>query len=207
MLPFNFHSPRMCMVVCFRENAPVVILAADSKRSFWTAWTMMMDCRSQFAWQCASRAERECDPSGCRASGQTPELVHIVHVVLVPPLLVPPPSLGVLVMIKLWILDVYPCRPPHCPVDESSVFFAAPEACRRGRLSDGHTAIKLNKTQHTQRLQCGFMCPRHRRMQGVAIISFMFRHCESSRPFGLVFMYADKLVAQPNGCASSTSQA
>ena len=183
-MSFYFHSPIMSMVVCFRVNAPVAILAADSKRSFWAARTMMMDCRSQFARQCAPGAERECDPSGSRASGQTPELV--IHVVLVPPLLVPPPSLGVLVMKKFWILDVYPCQPPHCPVDESSVFFAAPEACRRGRLSDGHTAMKLNKTQHTQRLPCGAMGPRHRRMQGVAIISFMFRHCESSRPFGLV---------------------
>ena len=60
---------------------------------------VMKDCRSRFAWQCAPRAERERDPSGYRASGLTPELP--VHVVLVPPLLVPPPSLGVLVMIKL----------------------------------------------------------------------------------------------------------
>ena len=40
------------------------------------------------------------------------------------------------------------------------------------------------------------------------ITSFMFRHCESSRPFASVFLrYADKLVAQLNGCASSTFEA
>ena len=32
----------------------------------------MKDCRSRFAWQCASRAERERNPSGYRASGLTP---------------------------------------------------------------------------------------------------------------------------------------
>ena len=39
-LPFYFHSPRMCMVVCFRENVPVSILVTDNKRSFWVAWTV-----------------------------------------------------------------------------------------------------------------------------------------------------------------------
>ena len=38
-----------------------------------------------------------------------------------------------------------------------------------------------------------------------AIISVMFRHCESSRSFVWLFAYADKLVAQLNCCASSTS--
>ena len=45
-------------------------------------------------------AERERDPSGCRASGLTPELP--VHVVLVPPLLVPTPSYAMVVTKKLW---------------------------------------------------------------------------------------------------------
>ena len=68
--------PRMCMVVFFsRENAYVAILAADSKRYFWAAWTVMNNCRSQFGWQCAQLKE------SCRASGLTPELP--VHVVLV----------------------------------------------------------------------------------------------------------------------------
>ena len=40
---------------------------------------------------------RERDPSGCRASGLLP-----VHVVLVPPLLVPPPWPAVVVTSKLW---------------------------------------------------------------------------------------------------------
>ena len=63
----------MCMVVCFREHAPDAFLAANSKRYFWAAWTVMKDCRSHFAWQCAGR---ERDPSGCRASGLLP--VHVV---------------------------------------------------------------------------------------------------------------------------------
>ena len=49
-MPFDFHSPIMCMVVIFRENSPVAILAAASKRSFWATWTVMKNCRSQFAW-------------------------------------------------------------------------------------------------------------------------------------------------------------
>ena len=36
----------------FRENASVTILAADRKRSFWAAWTVMNNCRPQFGWQC-----------------------------------------------------------------------------------------------------------------------------------------------------------
>ena len=40
-----------------------------------------------------------------------------------------------------------------------------------------------------------------------ATISFMFRHCKSSNSLALVFTHADELVAQFNGCASSTSQA
>ena len=44
-------------------------------------------------------AERERDPPGCRASGLIPELS--VHVVLVLPLLVPPPSPAAVVTKKL----------------------------------------------------------------------------------------------------------
>ena len=47
----------MCMVVIFRENSPVAILAADSKRSFWAACTVMKNCRSQFAWPRAQLKE------------------------------------------------------------------------------------------------------------------------------------------------------
>ena len=67
-------------------------------------------------------AKRERDPSGCRASGLTLKLP--VHVVLVPP-----PSLGVVVIRNL-STGFYSCRPPHCPAES--------EAYRRGRLSDGH---------------------------------------------------------------------
>ena len=48
--------------------------------------------------------QRERDPSGCRASGVTPEIP--AQVVLVPPLLVPTTSPSALVTKKLWILLV-----------------------------------------------------------------------------------------------------
>ena len=56
-LPFYFHCPRMCMVVSFIENAYIAILASDSKLSFWAAWTVMNNCRSQFGWQSAQLKE------------------------------------------------------------------------------------------------------------------------------------------------------
>ena len=41
----------------------------------------------------------------------------------------------------------YSCRPPHCPCRcFFSRFFAAPEAYKRGRLSNGYITMKLNKT-------------------------------------------------------------
>ena len=55
---------------------------------------VVKNCRSQLDCQCTQLlpswnfSERERDPSGCRASGLTPELP--VHVVLIPTLLVPP---------------------------------------------------------------------------------------------------------------------
>ena len=48
-----FPLPQTVHGSVFRENASVAILAADSKRSFWVAWTVMNNCRSQFGWQCA----------------------------------------------------------------------------------------------------------------------------------------------------------
>ena len=67
---------RMCMVVFFRQNASVAILAAVRKRSFWAAFTVMKNCRYPFAWPCTQLKER--DPSGCRAPGLTPEVpVHV----------------------------------------------------------------------------------------------------------------------------------
>ena len=82
-LPQNVHGS-----VFFRENAYVAILAADSKRSFWAAWNVMNNNLSFSVRLAMCPVERVRDPSGCRASGLTPELP--VHVVLVPPLLVPP---------------------------------------------------------------------------------------------------------------------
>ena len=41
----------------------------------------------------------------------------------------------------------YSCRPPHCPCKRFfSRVFAAPEAYKRGRLSNGYITMKLNKT-------------------------------------------------------------
>ena len=86
----------MCMV-CFREDALVVILDANSKRYFWAVWTVLKDCQSHFGWQCAGR---ERDPSGCRASGLLP--VHVVGPTG-PPLLVLPSWPAVVVTNKRWI--------------------------------------------------------------------------------------------------------
>ena len=47
----------MCMVVFFPTNVPVAILAADSKRSFLAAWTVMKNRRSQCAWPFAQLKE------------------------------------------------------------------------------------------------------------------------------------------------------
>ena len=48
----------------------------------------------------------------------------------------------------------YSCRPPHCPIDASSlIFLAAPEAYKRGRVSDGYITLKFNKMH--------FNCSRH----------------------------------------------
>ena len=51
-LPQNVHGS-----VFVREKASVAIVAADSKRSFWAALTVMNNCRSQFGWQCAQLKE------------------------------------------------------------------------------------------------------------------------------------------------------
>ena len=51
-LPQNVHG---CVFV--REKAPVAIVTADSKRSFWAAWTVMNNCRSQFGRQCSQLKE------------------------------------------------------------------------------------------------------------------------------------------------------
>ena len=144
--------------------------------------------------------ERERDPSGCRASGLTPELpVHVVLVssvagsvppLLVPSLLVPPllrfqalvpPLLRFQALVPmgqrqphrgcyfldcprkfrlrpLWWLHkssgFYSCRPSHCPIDASSlIVLAAPEAYKRGRVSEVYITLKFNKMH--------FNCSRH----------------------------------------------
>ena len=137
----------------------------------------------------------------------TPELP--VHVVLVPPLLFPPPSPALVVIKKIGILLV-----PATALSSRRFFTRCFLQHRRhtpsrGRLSDGTS--QWSWTRH--------LCSRHNgyhmaycihdidECKGSHYISFMFRQCESSRSFSLVFTYAGKLVAQLIGCASSTSQA
>ena len=90
------HSPWMCIVchitpmVCFRENAYIAILAADSKRSVRLGGMDRDEGLSISVRLAMCLVKRERDPLGWRASGLTPELS--VHLVLVPPLLVPQPS-------------------------------------------------------------------------------------------------------------------
>ena len=73
-------------LVSFIENAHIAILASASKLSFWAAWTVMNNCRSQFGWQSAQLKESAI--SRVVERQVTPDLPD--HVVLVPPLLVPP---------------------------------------------------------------------------------------------------------------------
>ena len=81
-----------------------------------------------------SPVERERTPSGCRASGLTPELpLHAVA--------------GTVVVGYTKAPDF--TRAVHRIVQSTllfSIFFAAPEAYKRGRLSDGYTTMDLNKT-------------------------------------------------------------
>ena len=73
-------------LVSFIENAHIAILASDSKLSFWAAWTVMNNCRSQFGWHSAQLKERAI--SRVVERQVTPDLPD--HVVPVPPLFVPP---------------------------------------------------------------------------------------------------------------------
>ena len=109
---FYFHSPRNVHDGVSREHAPVVILAADSKRSFLGGMDRHEGLPISVRLAMCS-AERERDPSGCRASGLTPELP--VHVVPVTSLLVPPPSPAVVVTKKS--SGFYSCWSPHWLVD------------------------------------------------------------------------------------------
>ena len=166
----------MCMVVCLRENAPVVIIAADIKRSFWAALTAMKDCRSQCAWQCVAVCRAW--PRGAGSAASTYPLRWLRK--------------------KTLNFTRRSYRPPHCRVDASSLVFLQHRWQAR---------MVIRRTQHTQRLPCGVLGPRHRIIQGGATIALCFDIARvlESRSFVLVFTYADKLVAQHDGCASSTS--
>ena len=129
-MPFYFHNPRTCMVVCFREHAPVAILAANSKRHFRAAWTVMKDCRCHFAWHCVYSLKRA-RPVGL--SGVRRQVYYRSTLVLVPPLLVPPYWPAVVVTNKLWTTALSSRR-------VFSRFLSTPEAYMRGRLTPTDTS-------------------------------------------------------------------
>ena len=122
-MPFDFHSPIMCMVVIFRESSPVAILAADSKRSFWAAWTVMKNCRSQFAWPRAQLKES--------AIRRVVERQVVYNSWTTGPGADSASGAGVPSEFRLrplwWLrkksLGFYSSRPPHCPVNASSPVF------------------------------------------------------------------------------------
>ena len=149
----------MCMVVCFREHAPgpvaflaAILLANGPVGGLNADEGLSISVRM-------SIAEGEHDLSGCRASGLVPELP--VHVVLVPPLLVPP-SLPAVMVTKNGH------RPPHCPVDawNFSNFFQhrrhAGVDVRRIHRSE----VELGKTHFNSSKHTTWrLGPRHRIMQ------------------------------------------
>ena len=118
-------------------------------------------------------AERERDPSGCRASGRHITLELPVHVVLILQLPVPPLlrlqalvpgvhvnriaiaiswiAIGSIVLRPLWWLQkqLWILFVPATALSSRRLFprvFAAPEAYRRGGKSGGYIAMKLNNT-------------------------------------------------------------
>ena len=135
-----------------REKAPVAILAVGSKKVCLSEMDRDEQFPiSVRLTMCPS--ERERDPASCQASGMPigPNSSELpVQVVLILPLLVPPlhasssgtgtggatstaspllflglasevsSSPAVVVTKKSWL---YSCRPPHCPVDASSLVF------------------------------------------------------------------------------------
>ena len=156
------------MVVCFREHAPVAILAANSKLYFWAAWTVMIDQGLPISLRLVNvpMAGRERDPSGCRASGLLP-----VHVVLVPPLLVTPSWPAVVVTSKLWTTAMYSRR------IFSRFFVNTGGMHARMFNSDGYIAMKLNKIHFNSSKHNGYHVvtgPRHRRMQGEPLLALCF---------------------------------
>ena len=185
----------MCMVVCFREHATVAILAANSKQYFWAAWTAVTkDCRSHFAWQCVYswKRGRSVGLSGVlKASVLLP-----VHVVLVPPLLVPSSWPVVVVTNKLWTA----AWSGRCFF---SHFFVNTGGIHARTLTPTDTSQWSCSSKHNG-YHVVYRSTISINARG-ATISFMFRHCKSSISLALVFTYADELVAQFNGCVSSTS--
>ena len=108
------------------------------------------------AWQCAQLEQSEIavlssirsnswttGPSGAGTGGAT-STTSSLNFLRLPSEVSSSPA--VVVTKKLWILLV---RPPHCPVDASYfVFFAAPEAYRRGRLSNGCIVNEVKHVSH-----------------------------------------------------------
>ena len=138
-------------IVFFRQYAPVAIIAADSKRSFWAAWTVMKNCRLAMC-----PAGRERDPSDCQASDLTPEppvlqvLVpggcNVNHIVFD----ISSITLGSFVFARCGryekaALDFI--RACHRIVQSTLLisFFDAPEAYMRERLSDGYIANNTDR--------------------------------------------------------------
>ena len=184
-LPFYLYCPRMCMVLYFSDKMcmlPFSLLIANGslrRHGPWWIIVVLSSVGNVHSWKRARSV-------GFSSVRSTPELP--VHVVLVPPLLVPsslvPPLLRFQALVMpllrlqalvpmvqrqphrvcyfldcprkfrlrpLWWLHkssgFYSCRPPHCPCRRFfSRFFAAPKAYKRGRLSNGYTTMKLNKT-------------------------------------------------------------
>ena len=113
-LLFYFHSPIMCMVgpSVFPTKCAYIAILADQTVLFGG---IDLDEGLPISVRLAMYlAERERDPSGCRASCLTSELPF--HTVLVPP---PSP-----VVVVTESSGFYTCRPPHrCPFNVSSLVF------------------------------------------------------------------------------------
>ena len=191
---------------------------------------------------CAVEIER--DPSGCRASGLTPELP--VHFVLVPPWLVPSmlvPPLLVPLLLRLQALvgptdgatssrlqsglpsEFGYTKDPDFIVPATALSsrrffsrcFAAPEAYRRCRLSNGYitedgqvTFSLLQQTQLTtlhQSIQSTVFLHYNGVLQKIKGRHYLYFCFSIARVLEHSLWYADTLVAQlVYGCASSTSQ-
>ena len=166
-MPFDFHSPRICMVklVFFDKMRllPFSLLIANGP-----FWRHGPNCRFQFAWPCAELKERE-RFVGLSSVGITLQLpVHVLLVLLLLVTYIAASSSGagtggetstaspILSWIALWSFvfardatvvvtkssGLYSCRPLHFPVDASFSFvFAEPEAYRREGKSGGYIVM------------------------------------------------------------------